>query len=82
MAGTMAAVTNPTNLPLISKKPLITAASCGKVISLAKLSEIGIAGVWFMLFRKETAHIAFLFPLYTIYVADEKPTKEPIVMIL
>lgn len=63
MIDVMIAVINPANLPLISKKPLITAASCGKVISLAKLSEIGIAEIWFMLLPKETAHIPALVPL-------------------
>jgi len=76
------AVINPANLPLISKKPLITAASCGKVISLAKLSEIGILGIWFMLLQEDIAHIKGLFPIRKAYVAIEKPRKEPIVTIL
>ena len=56
---TITAKKKPANLALISRNPVITVASYGKVISLAKFIVKGTAGIWKLARSKEIVYIHF-----------------------
>ena len=76
------AITKPENLELMSRNPVMTEASCGKVISLAKLMDTGTAGIYKQPLMKEIVTMAILSPVWKIYTPSERIKKEPITQIL